>query len=142
MRRLCAFILLSLTAYSSIAQEVNNENISVNKYTTGINYLKAEVIKSNNQHVTVSVRWDKSWRDSENWDAAWIVLKGYKNGNASEHIMISEKPEVVSNNSSDGASAEIYVPEDRAGFFIYRSEEGEGDNSWTVEIPFKVRPVL
>ena len=100
MLRLCAFILLGLTAYSSIAQEVNKESISLNKYTTGINYLKAEVINSNNQHLTVSVRWDKSWRDSENWDAAWIVLKGNSNGIASEHILISEKPEVVSNNSS------------------------------------------
>ena len=100
MLRLCAFILLGLTACSSIVQEVNNESISLNKYTTGINYLKAEVINSNNQHLRVSVRWDKSWRDSENWDAAWIVLKGYNNGIASEHILISEKPEVVSNNSS------------------------------------------
>jgi formylglycine-generating enzyme required for sulfatase activity len=120
--------LLSLNALSQDAK------ISPNRYTTGEQYLTLEVVEYSHSEVTLSIEWDKSWRDAENWDAGWIILKGKTESGTLEHVEITQTPNVVQNRSEENAAAEIYVPEDRTGFFIHRANVSEGDNNWTVKI--------
>jgi len=134
MVRLLLIVQFLLTAMNLYAQDIRNEEISSNRYITGAKYLSVEVIDKNSQYTTVSVEWDKSWRDSENWDAAWIILKGKTGDGTLDHLDITQTPNVVENNSEENAAAEIYVPEDSTGFFIYRADVSEGDNNWTVKI--------
>ena len=116
---------------------------AANRYTTGDAYLQVEVADTDldAQTATLAIRWDASWRDAETWDAAWIVLKGRPAGDAWDDVplvplTIQGAPEVVANESSDGADAAFDVPEDRVGFFVHRAAPGEGANRWRIRVPW------
>lgn len=76
--------------------------------------------------IKFDLNWKNSWRNSTNWDAAWLFVK-YKVGNgnwlhatlstvAAEHII----PE----------GSEISPSSDGKGVFIYRSSDGTGENNF------------
>ena len=83
---------------------------------------------------TLDVRWDASWRDAENWDAAWVVLKGQRSEGPLIPLRVRDAPKVAANRSPDGAGAAFDIPDDRVGFFAYRAGRGEGTNHWWVQV--------
>lgn len=112
-------LLILLVKKSGCAQETS---IASNRYIAGEQYLEVELIEISDNNVTVSIRWDKSWRDTENWDAAWIFLKD----GSSKTIKIQEiKTE---------DEAKLQISADSLGFYAYRKAIGEGKNNWRVEI--------
>ena len=86
---LLSIVMISQIGYTQ-SLKIENMKVDIADFDTSAKTINIQFV----------VSWEDSWYDLVNWDAAWIVLKGYNNGNASEHILISEKPEVVSNNFS------------------------------------------
>jgi len=74
--------------------------------------------------VQYNMFWDNSWRDLENWDAAWVFVKYSTNAglnwshatlNATGHVGGTATP-----------TPTIHIPQDNMGAFIYRSAAGSG----------------
>jgi hypothetical protein len=113
---------------------------AANRYRTGATYLEVTMVQVDldARTATLDIRWDASWRDAENWDAAWIVLKGRRERRPSDGplvpLRVGGTPAVTANRSSDGAEAAFRVPDDRMGFFVHRAARGEGDNRWRVQV--------
>jgi len=124
--------LMSVLAAKALAQSTP----AANRYTTGDTYLQVHVADTDldAQTATLDVRWDASWRDAENWDAAWIVLKGRRGDAPLVPLRVRSEPTVTANRSSDGADAALHVPDDRVGFFVHRAAPGEGDNHWRIRV--------
>lgn len=116
------------------------KEVSGNRYRTGKQYLMiasllpakarqagsrlpaGEAGKQNSKALSLQISWDASWRDAENWDAAWVF---FKNG---------QKPNRICSAYAEDASIEI--AEDSLGVYIYRKSSTEGDNRFqlTVEL--------
>lgn len=105
----------------------------------GINYVKANNI--NIQRVSlrdtnrvaktvvikINISWDNSWRDSINWDAAWLYFK-YKKINDSAWKWKHGNFSTTGNYPGISTSPlKIVVPSDLKGAFLYRSGIGEGN---------------
>jgi formylglycine-generating enzyme required for sulfatase activity len=134
MNRRLAILLLA--AVGLLLGPAHAQSPSANRYTTGATYLRVETVATDldRRTTTVDIRWDASWRDAENWDAAWIVLKGRPSGGPLVPLRVRGAPTVTANRSAGGAEAAAYVPDDRVGFFVYRAMRGEGDNHWRVRV--------
>ena len=79
---------------------------------------------SNTIQVQYNVFWDNSWRDLENWDAAWVFVKYSTNAGLNwAHATLSATGHVTGT-STPGAS--IHIPQDNTGAFIYRSSVSNG----------------
>lgn len=82
--------------------------------------------------VQFTVSWENSWRDAENWDAAWIFLKYRISGTpgAWSHATLN-----FVDGTSDGhtvpAGATIRTANDGKGIFIYRNANGSGNINFT-----------
>jgi len=81
--------------------------------------------------IQFDISWENSWRDTENWDAAWIFIK-YKDVNATgawQHASLN-----YVDGSNDGhtapAGSSISTPADGKGAFIYRSANGDGTTNF------------
>lgn len=135
-------LLLTHLPAGAAAVETNTAT-AANRYTTGASYLRVDVVEVNPgaRSVTLDVVWAASWRDAENADAAWIVLKGTGSGETGEAspLAIADTPEMISNDSSDGAAPAFAVSEDRVGFFVYRAASGQGDNRWRIQVPWTMK---
>jgi hypothetical protein len=109
-----------------------------NRYRTGDTYLQVATVDTDPdaRTATLDIRWDASWRDAENWDAAWIVLKGRSPAGPLVPLRVGDAPAVTANQSPDGAEAAFDVPDDRVGFFVHRAARGEGENHWRVQVPW------
>ena len=134
------FTLLSLALLGILLGPAHAQSLSANRYTTGATYLHVESVDSDldRRTTTLNVRWDAFWRDAENWDAAWIVLKGRRADGAHVPLSIRSGPAVVENRSSDGAAPAFGVPDDRVGLFVHRAGPGEGDNRWRIRVPWSL----
>jgi formylglycine-generating enzyme required for sulfatase activity len=74
--------------------------------------------------VQYNVFWDNSWRDLENWDAAWVFVKYSTNAGLNwAHATLSATGHVTGT-STPGAT--IHIPQDNTGAFIYRSSVSNG----------------
>lgn len=77
--------------------------------------------------VRINVSWDNSWRDSINWDAAWIFFK-FKEPKDSiwrwRHGTLSKTGNYAGNSS---AAMKLVVPDDLRGAFLYRQGIGNGN---------------
>lgn len=77
-------------------------------------------------NIKMNISWEHSWRDSINWDAAWIIVK-FKEPKDSiwkwKHATLSK----TGNNTGNANGVKIVVPEDLTGAFFYRSQIGEGN---------------
>ena len=85
------------------------------------------------------LRWDNSWRDQFNWDAAWIFFK-YKSGTGGwNHINLCAGGHRLVNNSGQPVSFS-YMPgntgSNTVGIFVYRSALNAGN---TPEINCQVK---
>ena len=131
-------LLLFLAILGLLLGPAHAQSPADNRYVTGATALRVDPVATDLEQrtTTLDVRWDASWRDAENGDAAWIVLKGRHADGTHVPLSIRPRPVVVENRSSDGAAAAFEVPGDRIGMFIHRAAPGEGDNRWRVRVPW------
>ncbi len=82
--------------------------------------------------VQFDASWENSWRDDENYDAAWVFLKYSADGGVTwRHATLKTSgtnPAGFSQGAS-GTDLDIVVPSDRKGAFLRRSATGEGSVS-------------
>jgi formylglycine-generating enzyme required for sulfatase activity len=106
---------------------VNANNISIN------NLVKASVnTVAGYTILQFDIAWSNSWRDVENWDAAWVFVKYRLQGStdAWSHGTLN-----FVDGSNDGhtpsAGSEIHTTADGKGVFIYRDALGSGNVNFT-----------
>lgn len=101
-------------------------------FANNIQLQKVSLADTNRAAKTVNIKmnisWEHSWRDSINWDAAWIIIK-YKEPKDSiwkwKHAQLSK----TGNSIGSATEMKIIVPDDRIGAFFYRSAIGSGNVS-------------
>jgi hypothetical protein len=109
------FLLFSL--FYCVKTSANNFRISNVGFTN-----------NNPSTQTVSIRftlsWENSWKDSINWDAAWVFAK-FKNPSTGLWLPLKFVP--LSGANGTGITANIQVTNDSLGAFIYRSNISSGN---------------
>ena len=104
------FILLSFTAKANYMLVQNVTKLGNNPTNKTI-------------QIQFDLSWQNSWRDSINWDAAWIFIK-FKDANGLwQHARIN----LAGYLSGAGTSNTIKVASDSVGAFVYRSALGSGN---------------
>jgi formylglycine-generating enzyme required for sulfatase activity len=83
-------------------------------------------------HVQFDLSWDNSWKTNSapnNWDAAWVFVK-YQKTDTSEwkHATLNIVGHSV--NNDNGVVAEIMIPPDGRGAFLYRADGGMSNINW------------
>lgn len=96
---------------------------------------------ANTRIIQLSVSWENSWRDSYNWDAAWVFVKYSTDNGATWKSATLKATDGDTDPTNDGTgwsigsgtALSIYLPThspavsgDKKGAFIYRSTEGTG----------------
>lgn len=111
---LCAMLLVAGTAG---ANNLTVENVTLSPSTGG----KATI--------AFDLSWENSWRDAENFDAAWIFVKYSTDGGTRwRHATLATAGTNPSGFSvGTNTVLEIVVPADKKGALIQRSTLGEGD---------------
>lgn len=96
------------------------------------------------QTVTFTLSWDNSWRDSENWDAAWVFIK-WRQCNVPlattwDHGLISTTlsdhtfPADFEPTQSDGTAPGIDAATNNTGVMIRRTSTGFGTVTGTITL--------
>ncbi len=79
------------------------------------------------------ISWSNSWRDSTNYDAAWVFVKySTDSGTTWNHATMKTagtNPSGFSQGS--GTGIDVVVPSDKKGCFVQRSSQGSGSLSTT-----------
>ena len=135
------FILLSchqgsekMTISDNLAK---TERISSNQFSTGQKFLEINdvVYDKVGEHLDFNVAWDKSWRSSEGFDAAWIFIKRKSKKGDWHHVtMKASSSKILNNRTSDMMDAEIRIAPDGTGLMVNRLSESQGDNSWSMRV--------
>lgn len=118
MKRYFFLLLLSICVLNQ--SKANNINIQRVSLRDTNRVARTVVIK-------INISWDNSWRDSINWDAAWLFFK-YKK--LSDSAWQWKHGNFSTNGNFPGISnapLKIIVPPDTKGAFLYRSGNGEGN---------------
>lgn len=91
--------------------------------------LGAQDLAAHTRLVQFDISWENSWRDAENYDAAWIFLKYSTDGGATwRHATLQAagtNPAGFSSGTA-GTDLDLVVPADRKGAFLRRAAAGEG----------------
>jgi len=74
--------------------------------------------------------WSNSFRDTTNWDAAWIFVKFRGPSGGWEHATLSADPGEYSVVGSASVPPAFAPSSDGKGVFVYRSTEGAGRVDW------------
>ena len=75
--------------------------------------------------IQFDVDWENSWRDVENWDAAWIFVKYKRAGRIWQHASLAPRDE--DHGAPGGAVIDVGVTDGVGkGVFLYRSSPGSG----------------
>jgi hypothetical protein len=105
-----------------LANNVTMSNIS----------LDGQTIANHTCNIKFDISWENSWRTSTtvpgNWDACWVFAKYRVAGGPWHHCTLSTN---VSDYTCPGGCT-INPVSDGKGVFIYRSEDGNGNNNWTL----------
>lgn len=108
---LTALLLLGTFAF------VNANNLTI----TNVSLTGAT---SSTIQVQYNMFWENSWRDLENWDAAWVFVKySTDNGITWSHATMSSSGHVAGTSTP---TASIHIPQDNLGAFVYRSSVSSG----------------
>lgn len=107
---ICLFLLASVFGVQANNLTITNVNLTGATSTT--------------IQVQYNMFWDNSWRDLENWDAAWVFVKFSTNGGLNwAHGTLSTTGHLPGT-STPGAT--IHIPQDNMGAFVYRSSVSSG----------------
>ncbi|MBN2756340.1 MAG: hypothetical protein JXR51_04110 [Bacteroidales bacterium] len=120
IRSLC-FILMLIFAnyYPLFANNIQVSNINLTNKNTVSNYIT----------VNFDLSWENSWRintGASNWDAAWIFIKFRQEGGVWQHATLSS----IDENHIAVEGSTIDAVSDGKGVFIYRADNGSGNNNW------------
>lgn len=112
-KQMLAFVALLLAGGALMANNLQITNVSISE--------RNDVEKWCTIKFTLS--WENSFRNTENWDAAWIFVKYRKYGDISNfnHATLSDAA-----NHSVPSGFQITQPSDNKGFFVYRDAVGNG----------------
>lgn len=107
-----------------------------NRYFTGEEYLFIQEVKAiNNRTLSFRIGWDASWRENEEYDAAWIFIKKREGGAVWKHAnILPQSAKSITNRCSDQAAAKLTVAPDGRGLMAQRASNGQGNNDWTISI--------
>jgi hypothetical protein len=104
------FLLIGIT--STFANNILVENVT----TIGNNATNKTI------QVQFDLSWDNSWRDTINWDAAWIFLK-FKDADGNwQHAQLN----TTGFANGSGISNTMQVTSDKIGCWAHRSTQGSG----------------
>ena len=94
------------------------------------------VYSSKTATIYMTVEWDNSWRDNQNWDAVYVFLKSKRVTDiAWSHVMLRDKFHVISPGydyfmaKNPAGSADNSI-----GMFIYRNKKGSGTSKVQLEL--------
>jgi hypothetical protein len=119
------FIIAFFTLVLAVIN-ANANNMLVQNVTTLNDNPTAKTVQ-----VQFDLSWDNSWRDSINWDAAWIFLK-FKDANGLwQHVKLNTN----GFQNGSGTSNTVQVTSDNVGAWVYRDTRGSGTfNSTTMQL--------
>lgn len=122
------FLFLSFFSISSLfANALTITNVSLTEQDTSNGTVKIEF----------DISWNNSWRDSINYDAAWVFVKYSTDSGATWHHATLKtagtnptgfSTGTIDPSRSDISYIEIIVPEDKKGCFIQPSSLSEGES--------------
>lgn len=108
-------LFLSIATPAS-ANNLRIENFNVSQINTDANQIVYQC----------DISWDNSWNNSTNHDAIWVFVKfSVDGGKQWFHASMSTTGMNPIGFKADGAF-DVYVPNDEKGFFIKRSDFGQG----------------
>jgi hypothetical protein len=117
-----ALCLIAIFLPGVMANNVTMSNIS----------LDGQTIANHSCNIKFNISWDNSWRTSTtvpgNWDACWVFAKYRVAGGPWHHCTLSTN---VNDYTCPGGCT-INPASDGKGVFIYRSQDGNGTNNWTL----------
>lgn len=113
-----------------------NMDTPSNKFFTGENYLSINNISAlPNNRITFTLKWDASWRIGDQYDAAWIFIKAKDQKGIWNHLkLVPNSSKLEANTSSDMAKASMKISPDRIGMMVYRKNNSQGNNNWTISV--------
>jgi formylglycine-generating enzyme required for sulfatase activity len=129
MKTLCFSLCLTLALLPRLwANNVILENISLND----------QQIAAHKCNIMFDISWENSWRTSTtvptNWDACWVFAKYRVSGGNWHHCTLS----TVAGDFTSPAGCTITPSNDGKGVFIYRTDDGSGNNDWNqLKLPWK-----
>lgn len=118
MKNLIYFLLFVFLNTPLFANNLQISNVSIANQNVAGGYT----------YVNFNISWENSWRDGENYDAAWIFLKYRINGGSWNHVMLGSTPS--DHVAPSGATIETPTIDTGRGVFIYRSSVGSGTNNF------------
>ncbi len=117
-----------------------SETISVPyRYSTGDHFLSLSEVSVSKQddliRLEFDVRWDASWRSGQEYDAAWIFLKGKTRDGLWQHQIIEDvSAQIRPYSPAKNSEGIVDIAPDGVGMMLYRQKDGQGDNHWTVTL--------
>ncbi len=125
----CLLSLVLISTRNAFGNGLNIANLSVNQAA---------------QTVTFDISWNNSWRDSENWDGAWIFVKWrqcnvplattWSHGLISTTLTDHTFPAIFEPTLSDGTAPGIDASPNNTGVMIRRTNTGFGTVSGTITL--------
>jgi len=130
MRKFLSILLFSVFFFflSAIRSTLYANNISVTNAALGSQNTTADT-----EVIQFDISWENSWRDSTNYDAAWVFVKYSTDGGSTwAHATLKTAGTNPADTSiGSGTGITIIVPTDKKGAFIQRSATGSGTLSTT-----------
>ena len=116
------FAALLLSSTTVFANNLSISNVSIS----------ARDASANTATVSFDISWSNSWRNQENYDAAWVFLKfQIGSGNWTHATLKTSGTTPTGFSTGSGTGIEIVVPTDKKGAFVQRSAVGSGSLSTT-----------
>jgi formylglycine-generating enzyme required for sulfatase activity len=130
MRKYISILTLSAFLFflSAIRSTLYANNISVSNAALG-----SQNTTTDTEVIQFDISWENSWRDSTNYDAAWVFIKySTDSGTTWSHATLKTSgTNPADTNIGSGTGIQIIVPTDKKGAFIQRSATGSGTLSTT-----------
>lgn len=90
----------------------------------------AGTVSESSVPIEFDLRWQNSFRNSTNWDAAWVFVKFRAGEGAWHHATLSSRPQDASVGDDNGVAATVLPATDGKGAFVFRTAPGIGPVHW------------